>query len=57
VLYLGARVQSLPTPAFMAAMVLLIAVLALAAMTIERYVNQLTQRALGKRSEPAQKIN
>jgi peptidoglycan/LPS O-acetylase OafA/YrhL len=47
VLYVGARVQALSTPAFLAAMVVLIAVLTLGAMTIERRVNQLTQRALG----------
>ena len=47
VLYVAARVQSLPTPTFVAAIVSLIAVLTLAAMTIERRVNQLTQWALG----------
>ena len=47
VLYVAARAKSLPTPAFVATIAALIAVLTLASMAIERRVNQLAQRALG----------
>jgi peptidoglycan/LPS O-acetylase OafA/YrhL len=47
VLYVADRSQSLSTPAFVASLIALIAVLTLASMAIERRVNQLAQRALG----------
>ena len=47
VLYVGARIQHLPTPGFLASIAALIVVLTLASMAIERSVNGLTQRVLG----------
>jgi peptidoglycan/LPS O-acetylase OafA/YrhL len=46
VLYFCSRAQHLPTPGFLTVLVALMAVLTLASMAVERYVNQLTQRAL-----------
>jgi peptidoglycan/LPS O-acetylase OafA/YrhL len=47
VLYVAGRAETLSTPAFVAVLIALIAVLTLASMAIERRVNQLAQRALG----------
>lgn len=47
VLYFAARMQQWPTPAFLASVCGLIAILAVASMAVERGVNAVTQRALG----------
>jgi peptidoglycan/LPS O-acetylase OafA/YrhL len=47
VLYVAERVQSFSTPAFVAVLAALIALLTLASMEIERRVNRLAQRVLG----------
>ncbi len=48
VIYFGARVRALGMPAFLVFACVLITILTLAAIPLERYVNQITNRTLGR---------